>query len=71
MSVELTKLRILKERAEREFDAGWQELLKVREKRDAAQAAYERQIRKEGLCPGCLQPDPEEKHFGKCYVTIG
>jgi hypothetical protein len=70
VSPKLTKLRLLAERAEREFKAKEAEYLKYRNAMEDAQKAFGAQAEAEGLCPSCLEPDPKGDHYGKCYITI-
>jgi hypothetical protein len=63
MSATLTNLRLKMEHAEKESKESQQKF-------EAASVAFHKQARLEGVCPVCLKPDPQESHFGACYVTV-
>jgi hypothetical protein len=70
MSPEATKLRLLAKRAERAHAEAKVAENEARRKMEEAQSAYYWQLKEEGICLGCLEPEEGNSHHGRCYITL-
>lgn len=70
MSTELTKLRLIHDRLQREHEAAEAAALEARQAWERAQIAYLNQAEREGLCRSCLKPRAEGSHDGYDHIVL-